>query len=111
MSFTITAQTKSYVERDDSHYVESTLSFGAPDNSFIIRGANPKSNPVRASVSRVLQKDVTVDGSTTRKSATVTIGIVTPLTDFTSAELDSLVTDIAEFITASTISELLMGKS
>lgn len=105
------AQTKTYDVRDDGHYVLNTLQFGDPDNSFVIRGATPKGNPLRASASRLLQKDVVVGGDTLRKQATVTLGIVTPDSGFTATELRSLVTDLAEAITLDVISQLLMGKS
>lgn len=107
----ITAQTLTYDPRDDGHYVRSTSTFGSPDNSFIVRGSIPKAEPLRASVSRVLQKDVVVGGNTVRKSATVTLSIVTPSSDYTATEIDSLVSDISEFITPTTVSRLLMGES
>lgn len=107
----ITAQTLTYDPRDDGHYVRSSVSFGNPDNSFVIRAAQPKADPLRASISRVLQKDVTVSGVTTRKTATVTLSIVAPSADFTATELDSMTSDISEFLTSATISRILMGES
>ncbi|UHM27593.1 MAG: hypothetical protein SaLV5_gp2 [Sanya levivirus 5] len=109
---TITAQAQNYEPRDDGHYVRSTVVFGAPDNSFVVRGAsNPKADPIRASVSRVLQKDVVINGTTVRKTATMTISIVAPSVDFTANELDSLGQDLSDFLTPVTISRLLMGES
>lgn len=108
---TITAQTLAYEARSEGRYVRSTVGFGNPDNSFVVRGATPKADPLRASVSRVLQKDVILGGNTVRKSATVTLSIVTPSADFTASEIDSLVADISEFITPSIASRLLMGES
>lgn len=107
----ITAQTLTYQPRDDGHYVLSTVAFGNPDNSFIIRPAVAKSNPLRGSVSRVLQKDVTVSGATTRKTATVTLAIVSPDADFTATELASLKTDINEFLTSTNLTRMLMGEA
>lgn len=107
----ITAQTLTYDPRDDGHYVRSTVAFGQPDNSFVVRGANTRVEPLRASVSRVLQKDIIVGGNTIRKTATVTFAIVCPSADFTASELDSLATDISEFITSNTATRLLMGES
>lgn len=109
---TITAQTLTYEPRSAGKYTRSTVAFGNPDNSYIVRGANALSaDPLRASVSRVLQKDVTVSGSVVRKTATVTLSFVAPPSDFTAAELDSLALDLSEFITASTVSRMFMGES
>lgn len=107
----ITAQTLVYEPRREGTYVRSSVTFGQPDNSFVIRGAAPKAEPLRCSVSRVLQKDVTVGGATVRKSATVTLSFVSPSSDFTPTELDSLVADLNEFITPVNVSRLLMGES
>jgi hypothetical protein len=106
----ITAQTITYEPRSPGIYTRSSVTFGQPDNSFVVRGA-PKGDPLRASVSRVLQKDVTIGGQTVRKTATVTLSIVTPSSDFTATELDSLASDISEFITSATASRLLQGES
>lgn len=109
---TITAQTLTYEPRSAGKYTRSTVTFGSPDNSYVIRGASALSaDPLRTSVSRVLQKDVTINGSVVRKTATVTLSFVAPPADFTSAELDSLATDLSEFITSSTVSRMFMGES
>lgn len=108
---TITAQTQNYEAREPGRYVRSSVSFGQPDNSFIVRGAASRAEPLRASVSRVLQKDVVVGGNTVRKTATVTLSIVTPSADFTAAEIDSMVADMSEFLTVNTTTRLLMGES
>lgn len=107
----ITAQTLTYAPRVPGMYSLSTLAFGDPSNQFVVRGAQANAEPLRASVSRVLQKDVTVGGDTVRKSATVTISIVTPSTDFTATEMDSLVVDINEFLTVDTLTRMFMGES
>lgn len=108
----ITAQTLIYEPRSAGKYTRSTVAFGQPDNSFVVRGANALSlDPLRASVSRVLQKDVTVNGAVVRKTATVTLSIVAPPADFTAAEIDSLVADLSEFISTTTVTRLLMGES
>lgn len=107
---TINSQTVDYAPRADGRYTKSTLAFGDPDNSFIVRGASI-SDPLRTSVSRLLQKDVVVGGDTIRKSVTVTLSIVTPKSGFTSAEIDSLVLDLSNFINADTVTRLMMGES
>ncbi len=107
---TITSQTVNFAPRADGRYTKSTLSFGDPDDSFVVRGAS-KSDPLRPSVSRVLQKDVTVGGVVVRKTATVTVSIVTPSSGFTAAEIDSLATDLSNFLTVDTVTRLTMGES
>lgn len=109
---TITAQTLDYASRGGGRYVRSNLAFGSPDNSFLIRPVtNLKADPIRAAVSRILQKDITVSGNTVRKTATVTLSFVVPSSDFTATEVDSLTTDLSEFITSTTLTQLFMGDS
>jgi len=108
---TITAQTQTYDPRSPGIYTRTSVGLGQPDNSFVIRPASSKADPLRASVSRVIQKDVVVGGSTVRKTATVTVSCVVPSADFTSTEVDSLVADISEFITATSITRILQGES
>lgn len=110
---TITSQTVNYAPRQPGQYVKDTLTFGDPTNEFRIRGAaSPDRNGVRrSSVSRVLSKDVTTGSTTERKSATVTMAITVPDSGFTAAELDSLATDLSNFITSETVTRLLAGES
>lgn len=107
---TITSQTVDYVPRVPGKYTKSTLAFGDPDNSFVVRGAS-SGDPLRASVSRILQKDVEFGGDTIRKTATVTMSIVTPASGFTAAEIDSMVLDLSTYTTSDMITRLLMGES
>lgn len=106
---TITSQSLTYQPRAEGMYVLSTLSFSDPSNHFLMRGAS-KTDPLRASVSRVLQKDIVVGGETKRISCTVTLSVVTPSSGFTPAEIDSAATDLSTFITTDTISRLLTGE-
>lgn len=108
---TISSQSVDYAPRSPGSYVKSTNSFGQPDNSFVIRAATPKSDPLRASVSRILQKDVVVGSDTKRKTATVTLSIVVPSADFTATEIDSMALDLSNFISTDTITRLFMGES
>lgn len=109
---TITAQTLTYEPRTPGTYVRSTVTFGSPSNEFRIRGGTvSKDGLIRTSISRVLEKDVTVGSQVVRRSVTLTCSIVTPSADFTAAEIDSLFTDVSEFITATTVSRMLQGES
>lgn len=109
---TISSQSVDYNPRQPGHYSRSTVAFGDPADEFIVRGASVSSDGVhRASVARVLQKDVTSGSDSTRKQATVNIGITVPSDGFTAAELDSLANDISTFFTVDTITRLLQGES
>lgn len=109
----IVAQTVTFEPRTPGLYSKSGLQFTDPANEFRVRGGTPgKGGSTSSSVTRVLQKDVTVGSSVVRKSAALSLQIQAP-TDggFTSAELDSMATDIAEFLTATTISRLMQGEA
>lgn len=107
---TITSRSSTYEPRDVGVYSKTGTTFSSPDDSYIVRGATKGSDVLRASVSRVLQKDVVVGGATKRLSATVTLSIVTPPSDFTPAELDDLATDLSNFVSADTVSRMLLGE-
>lgn len=108
----ITAQTKQYLQSGDGRYMLSSVTFGAPLDYFRVSGGSisAKTNAVNASVSRVLEKDVIVAGSTVRKSCTVQL-LIQASRDFTSANVDSLVADINEFLTTATLDRILNGES
>lgn len=109
---TITAQTKTYSERAEGVYVLDTLNFGDPADEFRLRpGSRTKAGDYTFGVTRYVQVDVSVGGQTVRKSATVTLSVSIPDTGVTATKIDSLATDIAEFITPTTVSEMLQGKS
>lgn len=108
----ITVNSKTFDPRQLGTYSLSTVTFGQPANEFRIRGAIVgKDKLLRASTTRLLEKDVDVSGETVRKQCVVTLSIATPVSDFTGTEIDTLVSDISEFITASTISRILQGES
>lgn len=109
---TITAQTKSFEPRKPGYYVESTVTFGAPTNEFRLRstGSADANGILRSSITRVLEKDITVGATTSRKAIVVTLNVASPVSGFTAAEADSLATDISEFVTAATVTRLLSGE-
>lgn len=107
----ITVNTKSFEPRTPGNYSLSTVTFGQPANEFQIRGATiGKDGLLRASVSRILEKDVTVAGATVRKRALVVTNIIVPSSDFTAAELDTMLSDSSEFITGPTLTRVLQGE-
>lgn len=108
----IVAQTVTYEPRTPGLYTKAGLTFDMPQNEFRIRGAMRGKDSVSASVTRVLQKDITVGSGVLRRNAVVTLNIQMPnLGGFTAAEIDSLVADISEFITGNVVSRLLQGES
>lgn len=109
----ITVNAKTYEPRVPGFYVLSTVSFGQPTNEFRLKGATQSSKDglTRASITRVLEKDVVVGTQTVRKQAIVTLTIATPTADFTTSEIDAMISDQSEFATGSTLSRLLQGES
>lgn len=109
---TITSQTKTYDPRSPGVYSLSTLAFGDPSNEYRVAGATlGKDKILRATVSRVLQKDVVEGSNTLRKQCVVQLSVAVPPSGFTSAEVDSLVEDISVFLTAGVATRLLSGES
>ena len=110
---TITAQTVTYEPRTPGLYSKSGLAFTDPANEFRIRGGSAgKGGNTSATVTRVQQKDITVGSGSERRSATVSLQIQAPTAGgFSAADLDSMASDIAEFLTSATISRLLQGES
>lgn len=109
---TITVNSKTFEPRSPGYYSLDTVVFGQPSNEIRIRGAGKSSDKLlRCSITRVLEKDVVVGSDTVRKQATVVLSITTPASDFTGTEMDTLASDISEFVTASTVSRMLQGES
>jgi len=109
---TITSQTKTYVPRSTGIYSESTTTFASPQDEFRMRaGTVRKDKSIAAGITRVLQKDITVSGLTTRQQAIVSLSITVPSnSSFTATEVDSLALDISTFVTPETVSRLLQGE-
>jgi len=108
----ITVGSTIYEPRADGIYSESTTTFSSPQNEFRIRGGSKrKDGNLTAGVTRVLQKDVTVSGNTTRHQCVVSLSITVPSTgSFSAIEVDDLATDISTFVTPSNVVALLQGK-
>lgn len=109
----IVVNSKTFNQSGDGRYNLSTLTFGQPSNFFSVKGGSltkDRSNVV-AAISRTFQKDVTVNGTTTRLSASAQLVITVPSTGFTSTEIDVLASDISEFVSASTLDRVLAGES
>jgi hypothetical protein len=101
-----------YAPRQPGYYVKSDLTYADPANEFRITGASPnKGGSLSGAVTRLLQKDVEVNGKTSRQAALVSLSISVPQEGhFTAAELDVLVADISEFLSPEHLSRLLQGE-
>lgn len=110
---TITSQTKNFPPRTPGTYVDEAVAFGQPTNEFRIRGASGvgKDGRLRASVTRVIEKDIVSGSTTTRVPLVVVTSINVHPTGFTASEIDSAATDCSNFLTTDTITRLLMGES
>lgn len=110
---TITAQTITYEPRKPGIYQKTGLALGAPANEYRISGASPKGlKDLVFSVTRVLDKDVTINGTIVRKRALHTQTTTVPSdSTFTSAELASLCVDGQVFGTAANIVRMASGES
>lgn len=109
----ITVNTKTFNQSGVGRYMRSTVTFGSPSDYFTIKGGSltKDKQSVSAAVSRILEKDVQVNGITTRRSASVQLIIQTPQTGFTSADIDSMALEISEFITSAITDRLMSGES
>lgn len=93
-------------------YQLSTVVFGGLNNLFKITGGRKASStaPTSASISRHIEKDVTVGTKTDRRKASVVVQLVVP-EGFTSADVDAMLSDIDLFATPANLDRLLMGES
>jgi hypothetical protein len=109
----ITVNTKTFNSAGDGRYSLSTVTFGNPGNFFTIKGASINRDKMNytAAISRVLEKDVTVNSIVSRMSASVQLIITVPKQGFTSTDIDSLVSDIDSFVTSGVIDRILAGES
>lgn len=109
----ITVNTKTFNQSGDGRYMLSTVTFGQPANYFTVKGGslNKDRSAFTAAVTRTLEKDVTENGVTRRKSCSVQLIITSPNTGFTSTEIDGLASDIDQFLTSSTLDRVLNGES
>jgi hypothetical protein len=109
----IVVNTKTFNQSGDGRYMRNTVTFGSPADYFTVKGGslNKDRANITCAITRLLEKDVTVNGVTTRKSALVQTIITSPTTGFTSAELDAMVSDNSEFVTGAILDRILSGES
>jgi len=109
---TITIGTQVFNSIGIGIYQLSTVVFGGASNLIKISGGKKasKSAPTNCSISRHLEKDITVGSVTTRQKCSVVLQIVVP-EGFTTDELDVLIADISTFAGPATLTRILMGES
>lgn len=103
---------KTYVSVGLGEYSLSTLTFGQPMDRFKISPAKTagKNGPVAFSVTRVMEKDVTVGSDTVRKRLTATCQISAPV-GFLANEVAWLIDDLDAFLYQANIDRLLLGEN
>lgn len=108
----ISVNSKTFNQAGDGRYMLSGIAFGDPVDYFKISpgSRNAKTGLTSAAITRIKEKDVVVNGVTTRRSAQVSLPIQVP-EGFTSADLDAMASDISEFITAGILDRILGGDS
>lgn len=108
----ITVNSRTFNPRIPGEYSLSTVAYNDPANSLRIKGATrSKDSILRGSMSRIIQKDVTVGSSVVRKTATITVSLQVPDKDFTATEIDDALSDLSAFATSDTVGRLLLGES
>jgi len=103
-----------YIDAGNGRYIDSAQQLGGLRNEIKISGGSlaKRANPpvVNASVSRLQEKSVTINGisSTKRGQATVTFSVEP---GYTAADIDVLLSDLSTLITASNLNLILNGAS
>lgn len=108
----ITANTVTFNERSNGRYVKAGVGFASPTDEFRLRPSTAvrKDGTVDIAITRVLEKDDTVNDKRVQAVASLTITLPKGSL-FTMAEIDGLVADINSFASTATIDEMLQGKS
>jgi hypothetical protein len=108
----ITVNSKTFIQSGDGRYMNSTVTFGAPADYFLVKGASrTKDGYIVGAITRVIEKDVTVNGVTKRLSASEQRVFKVPETGFSSTELDTMDSEGSTFITAAILDRILTGES
>jgi len=110
---TITVNAVAYEPAQPGIYRKSGSTFSSVADEFRLRPSlsKGKDGKLRASVSRIFEKDVTQpSGAVVRQQLIVTFNVTTSV-DLTASEIDARVSDISEFITSSTLNRMLAGEA
>lgn len=109
----ISVNTKTFNERAEGNYYLSTLALGDPQDHIRLRGGAIRGDgKLSFGITRRKEADVTVNGDTTRVDAVINVNVILPKDgSVTASTLDDMFTDIAEFVTSATVTEMVQGKS
>lgn len=111
MSFgTITTASKTFAERQRGVYVATDVTFGTPENELRLRPNTNKKSP-SVGLTRYKQVDYVSGTTTTRIGASVNLTITMPPAGFTAADIDTMVAELSEFVTAANLSRLFQGEA
>lgn len=102
---------KTWNESGPGRYMDSLVTFGGATNYISISPGTRSSKLGRtnAAISRLMQKDVTVNGVVKRQ--TLSIQLVIQADDgFTSSEIDGCVACLHEFVTNASLDRILNGE-
>lgn len=109
---TIVTNTRTFVSTGPGTYQKSDIAFGAPSVTLKLAPGkvSQKDGPVGASVTRSTERDVTVNGVTSRKRGSVSLQMQIPATGFTTADITTMIADIQGFTTEENLRRLLLGE-
>lgn len=111
MSFaSIVLTSGTYNERSPGKYYLSTVNFGEPSNEIRLR---PNTNPKNPSfgITRTKQFVVTSGDKVERVNASITLTVNIPALGVPLQQVDGMVNDLSEFISAESLTRLLQGEA
>lgn len=109
---TITIGSSTFNSVGAGKYSLSTVLFGQPANGINLSPGKKqgKTGPTTASVSRVLEKDVTVGDTVERRRMVITMQMSVP-DGFLAGEVNAAAVDISTFLGIGSVTRLLLGES
>jgi hypothetical protein len=109
---TLVANSITYLPLTPGVYRPASVLLGTPVNDFRVSpaGRPNKDGAVRAAYQRVVEKDVTVGGVTTRELLTVTGSVNCKPGAFTVAEIDGCFSDLNVIVTEDMLNRSLQGE-
>lgn len=112
LSVTIGGVTRTFNSTGGGQYMLSTVGLSDPKNGFKLTPGRKSSaaSPISATVTRFVEKAITVNGTTSVKKMSVTIQYSVP-DGFTAAEVDAALEDISVWSDSSNVTRLLLGES
>lgn len=108
----ITVNTQTFNAAGEGRYMKSTVSFGSPLNYIKVSPGNfnPKTKLTTFTVTRHIEKDVTIGSDVVREAMEVSLRVTSPRS-FSSTEVDGAVSDISEFLTPAILDRGMNGEA